>query len=42
MVIQIESFPVVKHYDFSNSLPEIWVKMADARAHRVVNGGEIV
>ena len=24
------------------SLPEIWVKMADARAHRVVNGGEIV
>ena len=23
-------------------LPEIWVKMADARAHWVVNGGEIV
>ena len=26
----------------SSSLPEIWVKMADARAHWVVNGGEIV
>ena len=27
---------------FVSSLPEIWVKMADARAHWVVNGGEIV
>ena len=26
----------------SVSLPDIWVKMADARAHSVVNGGEIV
>ena len=25
-----------------STLPEIWVKMADARAHWVVNGGEIV
>ena len=24
------------------TLPEIWVKMADTRAHSVINGGEIV
>ena len=24
------------------TFPKIWVKMADARAHSVVNGGEIV
>ena len=29
-------------YKFLVTLPEIWVKMADARAHWVVNGGEIV
>ena len=26
----------------SQTLPEIWVKVADARAQCVVNGGEIV
>ena len=25
-----------------SSLPEIWVKMVDVRAHSVINGGEIV